>query len=385
MGICFSKSSTSPRHATYDREESTREPAAADFENGVSALSVSLGTPPERLRWGVDGPLEQHQIQQAAYHMGAFVVGDKVTSPRRLAKAGQTVHDVRLLLKHGRGNVKADDNPSHGHNGIGSSVAMRGLTGENKLARAVVMGAAVCDQTAPLCAIVHAPHMAANERSTTYGGTFTLKQINDQGAEIPVMADHTWSELWRESRSPTSTVVMDAWANGPAVRLKDSAWSQEPATEGPWSMDKSYAEFLKKRVEGLIPDLHPLIDDDVSRDLRIRRDAPMSWNKYAEAQVISPEFAKSVRKTLSRFPKEEKMEIASRMIRETYGMDPNQKAVKSVLVAANRLDSLPRPPVSPSEYTTARGSNRPVPEPRGAGIDEDTAPRQRTRARGGRV
>ncbi|WP_176480269.1 MULTISPECIES: type III secretion protein [Mesorhizobium] len=330
-------------------------------------------------------PLEQHQIQQAAYHMGAFVVGDEVTSPRRLATAGQTVHDVRLLLKHGRGNVKADDIPSHGHNGIGSSVALRGIDATNKVARAVLMGAAVCDQTAPLSAIVHAPHMAANEFSTTYAATVPMKQITDEGDEIPVNAAHTWNELWRESRDTSSTVVMDAWANGPAVRLKDSAWGREPAWQGPWSMDKSEAEFLKNRVEGLIPLLHPDSDDDVRNDLRRKHDAPTSYDKYAEPQVISPEFAKSVRTALSRFPEDKKTEIASRMIREAFGMDPNQNAVQSVLVSANQLDSLPRPPVVPSEYSTARGSNRPVAEPRGAAnARADLASSTRSRERSSR-
>ncbi len=345
MGICISKSSGSTRHATYDTEESPRESTAA--------LRVSVGTPADRLRRGGDAPLEPHQIQQAAYHMGACVVGDDVTSPIRLATAGQTVHDVRLLLKHGRGNVKVDDIPSHGHNSIGSSVAMMGADDNIKVAVAVVMGAACCNQTAPLSAIVHAPHMAADERSTTSSASVSMKEITDESDEIPVKTGHIWNELRRGSRDPRSTVVMDAWANGPAVRLKDSAWSGVPVKEGHWSMDKSTAEFLKNRVEGLIPFVHPDTNEQTANDLRRKQNAPVSWKKYAEVQVISPEFADSVRNALSRIPEDQQKEIASLMIQGAYGMDPSsrthQDAVESVLVAANQLDSLPRPPVEPPE------------------------------------
>ncbi|WP_259664457.1 type III secretion protein [Rhizobium bangladeshense] len=319
--------------------------------------------------------------------MGTYVLDDQVASPRRLATAGQTVHDVRLLLKHGRGNVKADDIPSHGHNGIGSSVAMGGMDGEIKVARAVVMGASVCNQTAPLAAIVHAPHMADGEISATYAAKVPVTKITDEGDAISIRAGHTWNELQRGDRDETSTVVMDAWANGPAVRLKDSTWGREPAREGTWSMDKNYAEFLKERVEALVPLLRS--DDSIRREVRLKQDAPTSWNKYAEPQVISPEFAESVRKALVPCPEDEKKEIASRMIRDAYGMEPHwtnhQSAVISVLEAVGRLDSLPRPPVVPSEYSTAIGSSRPGAEQKGAGnARTDLASSSRSRERSSR-
>ncbi|WP_179948858.1 MULTISPECIES: type III secretion protein [Mesorhizobium] len=246
-----------------------------------------------------------------------------------------------------------DDIPSRGHNSIGSSVAMMGADDNIKVAVAVVMGAACCNQNAPLSAIVHAPHMAADEWSMTSSASVSMKQITDEGDEIPVKLGHIWNELRRGSRDPRSTVVMDAWANGPAVRLKDSAWSGVPVKEGHWSMDKSTAEFLKNRVEGLIPFVHPDTNEQTANDLRRKQNEPTSWKKYAEVQVISPEFADSVRNALSRIPEDQQKEIASRMIQEAYEVDPSsrthQDAVESVLVAANQLDSLPRPPVEPPE------------------------------------
>ncbi|WP_150117890.1 hypothetical protein [Xanthomonas phaseoli] len=115
---------------------------------------------------------------------------------------------------------------------------------------------------------------------------------------------------------------MDAWANGPAVRLKDSAWSGKPAEEGRWSMEKSSAESLKNRLEGLIPLVHPDEDQHTAKTLRYNQKKPTAWEKYAEPQVISSNFADKVRNVLVHVPESQQRDIASRMIRETYGMNP---------------------------------------------------------------
>lgn len=109
--------------------------------------------------------LEGHEVQQLAYHVGASALGDPISSPERFAAAAQTVHDVRTLLKHGRGNVAADTEPSLGQNRIGSSVAEGGMNYEYKAVYAIRMGAGVCDRHAGLVNLVHAPHMKDTERS----------------------------------------------------------------------------------------------------------------------------------------------------------------------------------------------------------------------------
>ncbi|EJC77935.1 hypothetical protein Rleg10DRAFT_6659 [Rhizobium leguminosarum bv. trifolii WSM2012] len=337
MGICFSKSSGSPPHV---------------------AQTVSLGTPPGRLQWPPREALEQYQIQQAAYHMGAYLLGEEVANPRRLATAGQTVHDVRLLLKHGRGNVKADDIPSQGHNGIGSSAATRQTTYEDQAARAVLVGAGICDQHAALCAVVHAPHMVDGEISTVTGSrAVPLREITDEGATNAVSAGHTWSELRLGDRDSKSTVVMDAWANGPAVRLQDCAWVAAPIQDKR-SMDKISAQDQKNLVEAMAP----LRREEVDELVWDRLGRPTPWNKYAEPQVISPEFAGRVGEVLGRCPEDEKVRIASDMIRDTYGIERgsrnHQSAVRSVLQAVSRLDALSRPDVVPSEHITAISRSR---------------------------
>ncbi|WP_111877624.1 type III secretion protein [Paracidovorax anthurii] len=317
------------------------------------APRAALGTAPAALRWGGEAPLEQHQIQQAAYLLGVQVVEGGLTSPRRWAAAGQTVHDVRSLLKHGRGNVLADDAPSGGHNGIGSSVAAREPDYERGLAVAAVMGAAVCDQHAGLATLLHAPHMASGERMATVSASVNLHRPAEQGEERVPGSAHTWSELHRDSdeqQGGKSAIVMDPWANGPAVRFKDSAW-RRVAKKIDDSLDREEAAQGKQLIENLVPHAHPDQDEDIARTLNLKRRKPTDWDKYAEAQVVSRKFAKKVRENLSALPLEEQKAMASRIVQDTYGLAPgtaaHREAVRSVLEAAQHLQRLPRPAVVP--------------------------------------
>ncbi|WP_416208883.1 hypothetical protein [Acidovorax sacchari] len=255
---------------------------------------------------------------------------------------------MRALLKHGRGNVQADNAPSGGQNQIGSSVAKMAADATSMIATAVAMGAAVCDQIAPLVGIVHAPHMAPNERSETVGGTVHLHEITNAGYAVPTRTGHTWNELRRQSdgRHGKSTIVMEAWGNGPAVRLQDSAWSRTPIEEQVWAFDKDDAGRMKSRLEGLVPLVHPDNDPFTEKKLnRILRD-PVQWEQFVEPQVVSGEFADRARAALSNMHTGEQRATASRVIQDTYGMEPgtdeHQHAVESVVATAYQLDALHR-------------------------------------------
>lgn len=373
MGNCINPTSSTRRYqASATSSPAHSSPARtslshASSSDGLSSRGgnspayappprVSLGTHPAHLRYGGNHPLESHQIQQAAYHLAAYAVGDEVTSPRRLAAAGQTVHDVRALLRHGRGNVQADTAPSGGHNQIGSSVAKMAADATSKIATAVAMGAAACDQTAPLVGIVHAPHMAPDERSETVSGTVHVHEITAEGYAVPARTGHTWNELRRQSdgRDGKSTVVMEAWGNGPAVRLKDSAWNETPVGDRIWAFDKDHAERMKSRLEGLVPLVHPDNDSLTEANVNKRLRDPVEWEQFAEPQVVSGEFADRTRAALSNMHPWEQREAASRVIQDTYGMEPgtyeHQYAVESVVATAHHLDALPRSaPVVPRE------------------------------------
>ncbi|WP_429496257.1 hypothetical protein [Paraburkholderia youngii] len=258
-----------------------------------------------------------------------------------------------MLLKHGRGNVNADNLPSQGHNGLGSSVAKMGRDPTDKVAVAVVMGAAACDQHAALAAIVHAPHMNPDDHSKTVGASVIFNEVSDEGSEVASRTCHAWNELRRESegRDKKSTIVMDAWANGPAVRLKDSAWNKAAVINEVWSLNKSDADWVKDRVEGLVPLVHPDADEHTAAHLRKRQRDPVKWEQFAEAQIISEKFAGMARKALLNLSPEKQKEVASRMIQDAYGMEPgtseHQSAVESAIATAHRLNSLSRPPVVP--------------------------------------
>ncbi|GKT25752.1 hypothetical protein [Acidovorax sp. SUPP3334] len=333
----------------------TNVPAAVH----LPAPRVVLGTSPGALRWGGDAPLETHEVQQAAYLLGEQVAGEAITSPRRWAAAGQTVHDVRVLLEHGRGNVQADDAPSGGHNGIGSSVTSHEYDDGRRLAVAAVMGAAVCDEHAGLASILHAPHMAPGEQTTTVSARVTLRKPKDQGGERVPDSIHSWAELLRGQDgdpSKKAAILMDPWANGPAVRPRHSAWKNASVAVHATYTGSQAAE-AKQLVERLIPGAHPEMDADsddeenVGPMLAKKRLQPTAWEKYAEAQVVSRTFAREVRDKLAGLPPQEQERMASRIVQEAYGLAPgsaaHHDAVQSVLETARHLHKLPRPAVTP--------------------------------------
>ncbi len=204
------------------------------------APRVALGTSPNTLQQRRGVALQHHEVQQLAYLVAAMMTGDPVSSPARFTEAGQTVHDVRLLLKHGRGNVHVDGEPSHGHNGVAARVAANnGHDLENEMALAGALGGGFCDQFASLAAVSHAPHLREGESVVNSGGKVDIMELNADHTSSAKRIGHAWNELRRrKGRDGDSTIVQDGWSNGPAVRLKDSAWANVRLTNEDLNLDK---------------------------------------------------------------------------------------------------------------------------------------------------
>ncbi|HEU4460839.1 MAG TPA: hypothetical protein VFR90_17090 [Methylibium sp.] len=288
-----------------------------------------------------------------AYHVAAHAVGDPVASPRRFADAAATVHDVRMLLKYGRGNVAADSEPSRGHNGIGSSVAESGHDTWSQLAMATQMGAGVCDQHAGLTLVHHAHRMRDGDVVSRTGGRVTLATYADGGDVVDVQSGHSWGELRVEGRrDPESTAVLDGWSNGPVVRLKDSAWAGVvPNADLP--LDKSQAVQQATRYETLVPLVHPDEDDYVAGRLLRKRREPTVWPRHLEAQVVSQAFAQRARDALADMSASDQRSLAASMAARTYGLSESQasspRTVDAVLHEARSLDRQSRPPIEPPQ------------------------------------
>ncbi|GLR46094.1 hypothetical protein GCM10007880_66120 [Mesorhizobium amorphae] len=299
--------------------------------------------------------LQRHEMQQLAYLIAATMTGDPVRSPARITAAGQTVHDVRLLLKHGRGNVHTDGEPSHGHNVVAAGVACRGLDRDNKMALAGALGAGVCDQFARLAAVSHAPHLRDGESVVNAGGNVEIEEVNADNTISTTRTGHTWNELRRgNGRDGETTIVQDGWANGPAVRLKDSAWANVQVEREWMSLDKDGALWLKDRVEHLIPLVHPDEDERTAQGLEHLRRNPTQQDRFLETQVVSAEFAAKAREALEQIPREQQEQLVSMAAQEFYGLSPHEAGaphfIHSVLEQVGLLDHQDRPPVVPPEY-----------------------------------
>ncbi len=330
-------------------------PAATASEPAAMAPRVALGTSPNTLQQRRGVALQRHEMQQLAYLIAAMMTGDPVRSPARITAAGQTVHDVRLLLRHGRGNVHADGEPSHGHNVVGARLAYRGLDRDNQMALAGALGAGFCDQFARLAAVSHAPHLRDGESVVNAGGEVEIMELNADHTISATRTGHAWNELRRgNGRDGETTIVQDGWSNGPAVRLKDSAWANVQVEGEDLSIDKDGALWLKDRVERLIPLVHPDEDEYTAGWLEELRRNPTQQDRFLETQVVSAEFAAKAREALEQIPREQQEQLVSMAAQEFYGLSPHEAGaphfIHSVLEQVGLLDHQDRPPVVPPDY-----------------------------------
>ncbi|MEN9127911.1 avirulence protein, partial [Xanthomonas euvesicatoria] len=165
MGLCSSKPSVvgspvagSPEHyLTHTAEQTTPstpsspEAPMSPSLHGLVALGSS-GTRRGRFR---QPTLQPHEVQQAAYQLGMRLSGrpiEDASDRQRLADATETVHETRLALHRGRGNVDNDLRLSNGRSATYSSLSYcLGENDENLLAgSALAAGAGNCDHNAAI-------------------------------------------------------------------------------------------------------------------------------------------------------------------------------------------------------------------------------------------
>ncbi|MGN5599965.1 XopE/AvrPphe family type III secretion system effector [Xanthomonas citri] len=357
MGLCTSKPSVvgspvagSPEHyLTHTAEQTTPstpsspEAPMSPSLHGLVALGSS-GTRRGRFR---QPPLQPHEVQQAAYQLGMRLSGrpiEDASDRQRLADATETVHETRLALHRGRGNVDSDLLLSNGRSATYSSLSYcLGENDENLLAgSALAAGAGNCDHNAAINTRRHAVRM-------------------EDGGQMMTVRDYEQTHLYALYQPPISAeaeespVVLDSWGDGPAVLLRDSHWAETygTSTNVIERFDKRDAidalartNAFRAEIEDPQTDLHAN-----ARDLETAFLAnPAPGDIFSAMPVIAPELAQSTRQRLQEYSPRTRQALAADAARQAYGLDNAQpispRTTAAILEDAERLDALGRPPLS---------------------------------------
>jgi hypothetical protein len=334
-----------------------RPPAAAAAPPGLQPRPRPAGdAAPAAPRAPVVGPgkrsapLQHHEMQQAGYQLAAKLNGTPITSPaerRRLADANQTMHDTRLALKHGRGNVADDYLPSGKHSVVATAVSER-LSGpnDNMLAgTALALGAGKCDAHAEINSRVQSQKLGRGE--TVHG------VVN---SELGLGTPHTWSEV-RTKPAPgekhkPSPIVLDSWSTGPAARLEDTVWGSHASKT---QVASSFSKFSGKSDFDKMQQIKARHEpggerhDAAMQAVDERRQLPTGGQLLGDVQLIDPEFAAEARNKLGAMSALSQEVMAVGAAREAYDLNVAAAAKLSntapIIDEAGRLDRQDRPPV----------------------------------------
>jgi hypothetical protein len=207
-----------------------RSPGLGDLQ--PRAASASVGVAPSSA--SVTRALAADELPLAGYLLTCALDGRPVAPPdvARLRRANASVNETRALLRHGRGNVDVDVRATGNETRWRTKAARTqkdqfdGRTGErwvdfttqatHSAAAASVFGAGNCGEHTSTTAVYHSRRLEEHETVHYVKG----KQIG-----------HTWAEA-RLSASGGSgdrerAIVLDAWADGPAVLASDARFARQ--------------------------------------------------------------------------------------------------------------------------------------------------------------
>ncbi|WP_039553192.1 XopE/AvrPphe family type III secretion system effector (plasmid) [Ralstonia solanacearum P673] len=343
MGCVSSKHSiTSSTTATTVNTPERSEQPATDRASArhVSPLRADL---PQRARRAGRRPLQLHEVQQVAYQLGMRVNGSPIESPRdrqRLADATATVHETRLALKRGRGNVDSDLRLSGGRSA--SYTALSYVLGEGDddalAGSALAAGAGNCVRMED-----GGQMMTVRDSEATH--VYALYQP-------PPTAEGAAGGTGFGEHGPAPMVVLDSWADGPAVLLRHSHWAEGygQSTEMLEQFDKpaaadalARANAFKGQIENPQTSLHAEACKWEAEFLR----NPTPGAIYGTMPVIDPALAESVRRTLAEYSPRSQRALAADAAQQAYGLSVEQanapQLTAAILEDAKRLDSLGRP------------------------------------------
>ncbi len=270
---------------------------------------------------------------------------DSASDRRRLADATATVHETRLALKHGRGNVDADLRLSGGRSASYTALSYcMGEGNDNALAgSALAAGAGNCDHNGAINARRHAARM-------------------EDGGHMMTVRDSEATHVYALYQPPATgsgrhdgaapMVVLDSWGDGPAVLLRDSHWAQGygRSTEVLERFDRSAAtdalvrtNAIRAQIEDPRTTLHAAAREWEAEFLR----NPTPGAIYSTMPVIDPRLAECARQKLAEYSPRSQRALAATAAQQAYGLSSAQANVPQLTAAiledTKRLDSLERP------------------------------------------
>jgi len=297
-------------------------------------------------------PLQAHEYQQAAYQLAAQALGDPIedrSDLEHLTRATETIHGTRLDLKHGRGNIAADVDASNGASAARTLVSYRVGDTHGKNARAGVAlayGAGNCDQNG----LINTRRYAATLR----GEGETVSTV------LSLDVAHSWSQLNRPDKTlsggttePKPAIVLDSWANGPAVRLRDSAWaSSADAARVTETLDRARGavnlEAMNSARDAALPGgkWHALAERTLQHHTQ---KATRFTREFASNSVVGVGFSTEARHALTAQPALTQQLMAVAAGRSAYDLNVREAAKSStsftIACAAMNLDASSRPPI----------------------------------------
>ncbi|WP_439894186.1 hypothetical protein ACS7SF_21685 (plasmid) [Ralstonia sp. 25C] len=231
-----SSSSPTPQTAqeTATRPTARTRSAALEHLPAPHTSSTSSTSAPARVSAApAKTKITEAELPLAAYLLMRAVDGRPVAGPEiaRLRLANASVNETRQLLKHGRGNVNVNVRATHNES-TWRMKAARTFRQEREqkakvpwnafeqrapysAAAASVFGAGNCGEHTSTTSVYHSRRLAPNEE---------VHYVNAPAA------GHAFAESRipsaPEAEQPERTVVMDAWAKGPAVLAADAHFAK---------------------------------------------------------------------------------------------------------------------------------------------------------------
>ncbi|GLU35019.1 hypothetical protein Busp01_48610 [Trinickia caryophylli] len=227
-------------------------------------------------------------IGLAAYLTARSTLHRTIDGPElpSLRKANDTVTKTRALLSHGRGNVATDLAKTQEPFWRTRFGRMKAKSYRGDLAAAgalaIKMKAGNCGEHANVATVSHARKLGEGE---------TLQFVSGAGV------DHAWAE----NKLPDGgRVVLDAWAEGPAIMSEDSRFSQRETSRNVYasfSLDaaRALAEQKDKHLESF--ERNPDLDkqwEDFKTEAAKKKLAMSKRHVFAPTPVVSQAFQTAV-------------------------------------------------------------------------------------------